>query len=228
MNTFQAIILARGNSKGIKNKNLIKINNKPLLFWTIKNSINSKLINQTWVSSDSDKILKYAKSIGAKTIKRPFELVKDNSSSESGWIHAAKFIDNKKINFENIVALQATSPIRSSEDLDKAIKFYVKKKYDSLFSGTEVRDHNIWHYSKNETLKANYNFKKRNPRQLIKPKYIENGSFYIFNKKKFYKENCRLFGKIGMFEINKFKSLQVDDYYDVDLVNALYKLKKKF
>ena len=128
MNNFQAIILARGNSKGIKNKNLIKINNKPLLYWTIKNSIESKLVNQTWVSSDSDKILKYAKGIGAKTIKRPLELAGDNSSSESGWIHAAKFIDNKKINFENIVALQATSPIRGSEDLDKAIKFYLKKK----------------------------------------------------------------------------------------------------
>ena len=56
-----SIILARKNSKGIKNKNLKIVNGKPLLYWSIYNSINSKLINKTFVSSDSKRILNYAK-----------------------------------------------------------------------------------------------------------------------------------------------------------------------
>jgi CMP-N,N'-diacetyllegionaminic acid synthase len=70
-NIYHSIILARGGSKGIKDKNLKKINHKTLLFWSIEQSLKSKKIKKTWVSSDSEKILKYAKSIGAETIKNP-------------------------------------------------------------------------------------------------------------------------------------------------------------
>ena len=66
-----SIILARGGSKGIKNKNLVKINNKPLIFWTIFQSLKSKKIDEVWVSSDSKKILSISKKIGANIIKRP-------------------------------------------------------------------------------------------------------------------------------------------------------------
>ena len=69
--TIFSIILARKNSKGIKNKNLKIVNGKPLIFWSIYNSINSKLIKKTFVSSDSQRILNYAKKNGADTILRP-------------------------------------------------------------------------------------------------------------------------------------------------------------
>lgn len=69
--TFISIILARGGSKGIKNKNLVKIKNKPLIFWTIKDSLKSKKIKSTWVSSDSKKILKYSAKCGSNIIERP-------------------------------------------------------------------------------------------------------------------------------------------------------------
>ena len=61
-----SIILARSGSKGIKNKNLKTVNNKPLIYWSITQSLNSKLINKTFVSSDSQKILNYSKKIGQK------------------------------------------------------------------------------------------------------------------------------------------------------------------
>ena len=77
-----SIILARGGSKGIKNKNLKKINGKPLLYWSINSSLKSKLIKNTWVSSDSNRILNFAKKCGAKIIKRPKNLSGDRNSSE--------------------------------------------------------------------------------------------------------------------------------------------------
>ena len=60
MKKIHSIILARGKSKGIKNKNLIRINGKPLIYWSIIRSLNSKKIDYTWVSSDSNKILDYS------------------------------------------------------------------------------------------------------------------------------------------------------------------------
>ena len=69
-----AIILARGASKGIKNKNIIKINNKTLIYWSIKACLQTKSIDKIWVSSDSKKILAIAKQIGASIIHRPKKL----------------------------------------------------------------------------------------------------------------------------------------------------------
>lgn len=221
---FIAIILARGGSKGIKGKNLIKVHNKPLLYWSLKDCINSKKIFRTWVSSDSTKILNFAYKNKANIIKRPKELAKDNSSSESGWLHAIKEIE-KNTEFDYVVAIQATSPIRGYQDLDNAIDFFLKKKLDSLFSSMIVSDHFIWD---KKSMKPNYDYKHRQPRQHIQPKYYENGSFFIFNKKKFLEKKNRFFGKIGAFPQKKFKSFQIDDLEDIFIINSIFKNMKKY
>ena len=87
-----SLIPARKGSKGIKNKNLIDLCGKPLIQYSIEASINS-LVEETWVSSDSDEILEISKNLGAKTIKRPKELSEDNSTSESALLHFAKNTD---------------------------------------------------------------------------------------------------------------------------------------
>ena len=129
-NNYHSIILARGGSKGIKNKNLSKINNKPLIYWSITKSLNSKKVNQTWVSSDSKKILDYSIKCGASIIRRPKKFAKDKSSSESAWIHGINYIKKKGFNSENIIGIQPTSPIRSSKDFDEAIKVFEINKLD--------------------------------------------------------------------------------------------------
>lgn len=140
---IHSIILARGNSKTIKNKNLILIKNRPLIYWSIHKSKLSKLINHTWVSSDNEKILKISKKYGANIIKRPKNLAKDNSTSESAWIHAIKYI-KKKFNIDLVVGIQPTSPIRNNSDFDNGIKLFRKKKFDSLFSSNRIHDFNTW------------------------------------------------------------------------------------
>ena len=121
-----------------------------------------------------------------------------------------------------IVGLQPTSPIRSSKSLDLAIEKFKKKSLDSLFSAQRISNHFIWK-STLRGLKANYNYSKRPMRQDIEEKYLENGSFYIFNSKKFLKKKCRLFGKIGVFIMNKVQSLEIDDREDLHLIRALKK-----
>jgi N-acylneuraminate cytidylyltransferase len=219
---FTAVILARGGSKGIKYKNLIKINKKPLIYWTIKACLNSKCINSIWVSSDNKKILHYSKKCGAKIIFRPKKFAKDNSTSESAWLHAIKFLERKNILPLNLIGLQPTSPIRNENDIDSACTKFIKKNYDSLFTALPIFDHFIWK-KKNNKLIPNYNYNRRPRRQNINKKYLENGSFYIFKKDKFLKTKRRLFGKIGVYSMSKINSFQIDDSNDIQIVNSLKK-----
>jgi N-acylneuraminate cytidylyltransferase len=215
-----AIILARGGSKGIKKKNLFIINKKPLIYWSIKDCLKSKIISQTWVSSDNDKILNVAKKLGARIIKRPKKISTDKASSDSAWEHAIRYIREKnKIDF--VVGVQPTSPIRSSNDFDNALKKFFSNKYDSLFSASDFETFFSWNI-KNKKIKANYNFNKRPRRQQLKKSLLENGSFYIFDAKLFLKFKNRLFGKIGFYLMEKYKTFQIDTLEDAHLVNAIF------
>lgn len=218
---FICIILARGKSKGIENKNLFKINHKPLIYWTIKPAISSKYIKQVWVSSDSKKILDYSKKIGALTLKRPAKYSNDKSSSESAWLHAIKEIEKKGINFDYILAPQVTSPLRGKNDFDLAIKLFIKNKNDSMFSCLNVKDFFIWKKS-NRGLNLAYNI-KRDIRQNLQENFLENGSFYIFQKNKFKKHKKRLFGDIGHYSMKKKYSFQIDEYDDIEIINKIIK-----
>lgn len=217
--TFTAIILARGGSKGIKLKNLVKINGKPLIYWTIKQCLFSKKIDSVWVSTDNKLISNYCKKMGVYIIPRPKKYSQDNSSSEMAWLHGVKYL-KKKLQLTNIVGLQPTSPLRNKNDLDRACKIFIKNNYDSLLSVLEISDHFIWHY-KDKKLIANYNYKKRLMRQKIEHKYLENGSFYIFNVTKFLKYKNRLFKKIGLYKMKKIYSMQIDDHEDIPIFNSL-------
>jgi len=209
-----SIILARGGSKGIKNKNLVKINNQPLVFWTILQSLKSKKIDEVWVSSDSKKILSLSKKLGAKIIERPKQFSDDNSSSESAWLHAIKQI--KAIDFKKdiIIAPQVTSPLRKTNDFDKAIDQFIKNRLDSLFSGFFFEVHFSWKY-KNKKVSPSYDLNKRPRRQKLLQNIVENGSFYIFKVDDFLRKKNRLFGKIGCYIMNKENSFQIDEKEDL-------------
>ena len=114
-----AIILARGGSKGISNKNIIDFCGKPLLVWTIEHCFAGG-IELVYVSSDSKEILNTGEKYGAKTINRPKDISGDAASSESGWLHALDIIENKIGNIDWVFAPQVTSPLRSKDDIYNA------------------------------------------------------------------------------------------------------------
>ena len=213
------LIPARSGSKGIKNKNMYPVKSKPLIYWSIKKSLDSSLINKTWVSSDSKEILEYSKKVGANIIERPSKFATDRSSSEAAWLHAARILEN---DVDVIVGIQPTSPIRDGKDFDNALNKFIQHKYDSLFTALRINDFFIWKQN-NTKLVANYNYKKRPRRQNIDDKFHENGSFYIFKTKEFLKYKSRLFKKIGIYEMEKIKSFQVDDMDDLAIIEKLMK-----
>lgn len=217
-----AIIPARGGSKGIKKKNLTKFCNKPLLYWTINRCLQSRKINSTWVTSNDEEILKYAKKNKANIIRRPKLISNSKSISEDAIIHAIKKIE-KKINISHIVFPQVTSPIREKNEFDIAINYYLKNKFNSMFSADKIRDYFIWEKNNQKINPLNYSLNKRPPRQIINEKFHENGSFYIFEKKGFLKNKIRVFDKIGIYEMKQYKSLQIDEPEDIKLAEVIMK-----
>jgi N-acylneuraminate cytidylyltransferase len=207
-----SLIPARKGSKGIKNKNLINLCGKPLIHYSIQASINS-LVNETWVSSDSDEILETSKNLGAKTIKRPSEFSGDNATSESALIHFAE-----KIDFDILVFIQCTVPLIESQDINQGIE--KMKTFDSVVSVTET--HQMF-WDANGPL---YDINNRLRRQNSVKRYIETGSFFITSKERLLKSNNRLSGNIGFVEIPKHRSFDIDGYDDLKMVKTIINSKE--
>lgn len=217
-----AIIPARGGSKGIKNKNIIPICGHPLVAWTINHAKSCSGIDSVWVTSDDDKILEISEKFGAQCIKRPEEISTDSSSSEAAWLHAIDYIENLGIDIEKVVALQPTSPVRESYDLENAILQFDKEKHDSMFAATAVEDYFIWKVNKDGFAESvNYDYKNRKRRQEIDESYVENGSFYIFKPEIIRRYNNRLGGKIGIYKMARHKMYQIDNQEDIKLCEAI-------
>jgi CMP-N,N'-diacetyllegionaminic acid synthase len=217
------IIPARSGSKGIKNKNIISVCDKPLIYWSIQHALNSKYISSVWVSSDGEEILDLARKYGANTIKRPQLISGNSASSESAWIHAYEEIKKQGEEFDLILGMQATSPIRESKDLDAAIEKFVDCGYDSLFSACSIKDFFIWKRVDKKYTPVNYDANNRKHRQDIEKSFLENGSFYLFKSDMFLKKKNRLFGKIGVYEMEDHKMFQIDEPSDVKLCESIMK-----
>lgn len=210
-NKVVAIIPARGGSKGIPRKNLAKLNGKPLLYYSVSACLDSCLIDETWVSSDDDKILEYAKSLGARTIKRPESICKDDSSSESALLHLA---DN--VGFDTMVFVQATSPLITSDIITSAIDHYNNQtELDSLVSGHI--DHGFW-WDNGSPLFDPLN---RPTRQQQGDLYKESGMFYITSRKALLESGCRYSGKASIYPIDKLSALEIDTKEDLKLIELI-------
>lgn len=219
MTTF-AIILARGGSVGIPRKNLALVNGKPLIQWSIEAALESAVIQDVYVSSDDDEILDFARTCHAIPIRRPANLADASATSESGWMHVLSQLQKECLP-EYFFALQATSPFRASEDFDKAYSIFFGNGHDSLFAVEKITDHYIWRVKNSNLAPDNFRYENRGMRQVLDEKYLENGSFYLLNTKKFMINETRHFGNIGIYEMPKYKSIQIDEPADILIAEAL-------
>jgi|MDTB01.1.fsa_nt_gb CMP-N,N'-diacetyllegionaminic acid synthase len=217
-----AIIIARGGSKGIPNKNIYDFYGKPLISWTIKACLNGG-VDSVWVSSDSDEILNIAKENGARLIKRPVEFATDKSSSESAWIHAINYISQSfSINPEWVIAPQVSSPLTEPKDIISALDKINNSDFDSFFSACRVEDLLIWEEDSYNNLNSiNYNWRDRKRRQDIKHQFIENGAFYAFKPEILIQSNNRFGNKIGVIEMESWKLFELDEHEDIEICKHL-------
>ena len=118
-----ALILARGGSKSVPRKNIIEINGKPLISYTIKQALASNLITRTIVSTDDDEIARISKTWGAEIpFMRPSAIARDDSIDIEAFIHCLDWLkQNENYEPELVVHLRATGPVRRIEVIDRAI-----------------------------------------------------------------------------------------------------------
>jgi len=136
-----ALIPARGGSKGIKDKNIILLAGKSLIAYSIEAAKNSKYIDSIVVTTDSKKIAEVAKQCGARVpFLRPAELGADTSKTIDAVLHAIKTLKSMDENYNTLVLLQPTQPLRTTYDIDKAIELYYENGENGLVSISPVDD----------------------------------------------------------------------------------------
>lgn len=207
-----AIISARKDSKGLKNKNLLKIDNKTLIERTIEFAIESKLFSRIILTTDYDNI----NNDNIELRKRPKELAKENTTMVEV---INDVIENCNISREdNIILLQPTSPFRNKKDLKKVIEQL--RFFESSITVKEVEINTELIFSsknKNELKTKNIDNKKTN-RQFNEIKYIPNGNIFGIRVRDFIVNNS-FYGKtIGYVE--QFGKYNIDINKKEDLLLA--------
>ena len=181
---YLGVILARGGSKRLPGKNLKIFNGKPLIAYSISAALKCKYLDMIIVSSEDKKILEISKKYGAKTINRPEYLSSDKAKSSSALKHVLKNFPN----FDYVVLLQPTSPLRNEKHIDKAINLLEKKNADAIISVCKANSSsNLSNPLPKNLSMENFFNKKRNIE--INNMYKLNGAIYICKVNAFQKEN---------------------------------------
>jgi len=223
-----AIIPARGGSKGIKKKNLSKLNNKSLIEITALEIQKTKLFEKIILSSESLEILDHGLSLGVEIIKRPKQISKDNSRSEEAVIHVLKRLSSK-FNIKNVGLFQPTSPFRDHINIIKAFKKFKRGNFDSLISvtGIDSKYMKLIYETDNSILSINDDLPFL-PRQKLPNAYLPNGAIYIAKADHFLKQKSFFSKKMALYEMDKKSSLDIDTKKDLIKANTLIKKQNSF
>lgn len=224
-----AFIPVRGGSKSIPLKNIKEICGKPLVYWTIKAACECKYIDKVYVSTDSDIIrttvgrFKNAENtLFSKliVIDRSKESASDTASTEFAML---EFANN--YSFDNIVLIQATSPLLQGSDLDKGFELFFTEDTDTVLSVVQQKRFH-WDYDENGFAHpTNYDVFKRPRRQDFRGYFVENGAFYISSKKDLIESGNRISGNIKMVEMAEESFFEIDEPSDWIIIEALMKNK---
>ena len=197
------IILARGGSKGVPHKNLRKIGGVSLVGRSVLAARRSRVIDQTYVSTDDQKIAEEARRFGAKVIDRPETISGDTATSEEGWLHALEFLSHSGESISTAVFLQCTSPFTTGSEIDACVSDMKEKGADCALSVHE--DHSfIWHLEDNGFGKGtnHLHLNQRKRRQDMRPSFCETGAIYVVDAAQFRVQKNRFFGKVALFEVD--------------------------
>ncbi len=215
-----AIIPARGGSKGVPGKNIRVVGGKPLIAWSIEAGKNSQFVDKVIVSTDAEEIIQIALNWGADV---PFVRDTNLALDETSTIDVVFDVINRLPDYEWLIVLQPTSPLRTFDDIDNAIKQCIKLKSSSCVSVCKVTENPYWMYTLGEQsdlypLFPNSQFNRRQELPLI---YKLNGAIYLArtkwlkNQKKFIAE-----GTIA-YEMSLENSIDLDTEEDFNQLKII-------
>ena len=217
-----AFIPVRGGSKSIPLKNIKPMLGRPLIYWTLDAAVNSQQIDKVVVSTDSVLIKNKVEKYGSQkvlVISRSEAVSTDDASTESVMLEFADIYD-----FNNILLLQATSPLTKTEDIDKAIKEIEKSSIESAVSLVRQKRF-IWLENNSLVEPQNYKIEARPRRQEFQGFLVENGAIYTTSRKKLLKNKVRISGNIGYIEMSESTYYEIDEPSDWEIVERLLKVQ---
>jgi len=223
-----AVILARGGSKGLPNKNIIFLGHKTLIEYSIHAALESKYVEEVVVSTDSPSIAEVAKNAGASVpFLRPRELASDTARSIDAVKHAVRFYEEElNRHFSYIILLQPTSPLRVTLDIDLAMELFIQNNADSLQSVIEVDTHPYLLRTMDQGKLSSYLYNEADHhkrRQDLEPVYALNGAIYIVKRDVLMCEDT-LIGKNNYgYVMPKERSLDIDSELDLRIAAELLK-----
>ncbi len=224
------IVPARKGSKGIKRKNLVDINGKPLIEYTFEGIAKSKIINDFIISTDSKTIYDISKKYDPIfNGLRPANLSEDNSLTIDVVKYELNQLGNTLEKYSHIMLLQPTCPLRTYKHIDESIEKLLKSNGRSLISVVQLTSYHPLRMKKIFNGKLfNYvdtGFEDMRPRQKLPKVYIRNGSIYLANVQDVLSLSTFSAPDCIPYEMGEDESVNIDS--EADLLIADYYIKKK-
>jgi N-acylneuraminate cytidylyltransferase len=217
-----AIILARGGSKGIPGKNLVKIGGVSLVGRSVRAARAARGVDAgVWVSTDDAGIAAEARAHGASVIDRPAEISGDGASSESGWLHALQVIRGAHPGVSRLVFLQCTSPFTTGPDIDACLEAQAAQGADCALS--VLPDHGFLWATGPDGFARGTNHDETQPRkrrQELAPSYLESGAVYTVDAAAFETSGSRFCGRVALAVLDH-PPVEIDTPDDLAVVAAI-------
>ena len=224
-----AIVPARGGSKGLPGKNFRPFLGVPLVGHTCKVAKASRRISDVIISTDSQEIYNCAQAFGAMPFPlRPPELASDTALAIDAYLHVLDELSQEGREPDAFVVLQPTSPLRTSDDIDKAVDLYLHKKADSVVSYTEESHPVSWnrYIDKDGRFETIFDDSYAN-RQTYRPSYIPNGAIYVF-KTSLIRSGKYYSDKSYAYVMPRRRSVDVDTLEDFEYAEFLASRESRF
>ena len=227
MEDILVVIPARGGSKGLPGKNIKMLCGKPLIAYSIDVARAFADDKNICVSTDSEEIKQVVEQYGLKVpFLRPDYLATDRGTSDDVLIHAVNYYrEQYGRTFKKLLLLQPTSPLRTKEDVEGAIRLY-RDDIDMVVS--VIKSHApavLCQDDEQGYVQLTYN-KKALGRQQLPDMYEFNGAVYVMSVDALLEKKMAGFTKIVKYVMSKEHSIDIDDIYDFLQVESILKYSK--
>ena len=214
-----AVIPARQGSKGLPGKNTRMLAGKPLLGWTIAAAQNSQLIDRLVLSTNDSLARDYARSVNCEV---PFSRTEDLSSDTVAGVDVLIDAVNRCPGFDFVVLLQPTSPLRTTEDIDKALQFVMDNGVTSCISIVQSRSNPHWMYYRNSEQQLIQVIDGQNitHRQGLPLVYEPNGAIYIADINYLLDERSLITRQTIGYEMPRDRSIDIDNIDDFNAAES--------
>lgn len=215
-----AVIPARGGSKGVPGKNLLRVGGMPLVARAVSAASETAGVDRVVVTTDDDEIAGVAAEYGAEIVRRPAAISGDTATSESALLHALDELAARGVAVGTLVFLQATSPFIDPDALAGAVRTVRAGEADCAFSAAETYGF-LWEAARGGARGVNHDPAHRPRRQDRAPHHMETGAFYVMDAGGFRAAGHRFFGRVAVARVPERTAIEIDTAEQLDAARVL-------